>query len=74
MATITVENVPNNIIKKYGNKVMFSYDLFSEENYDIDFKELSKSEITPEILKSIEKSKKTPKANFNCLSKEYVNI
>ena len=33
MATITVENVPNNIIKKYGNKVMFSYDLFSKESW-----------------------------------------
>ncbi len=78
MVTITVENVPENIVKLYWTKVNFSYNLFINDdcldnNFDIDFKKLSNSEITPELLKSIEETKKIPKSKLINLSKEYAN-
>ena len=61
MATITIENIPDNIVRAYGSKMTFSYDLSFKEDFDIDFRELNASEITPAILKSIEEAKKIPK-------------
>lgn len=61
MATITIENVPDSVVKQYGTKIDFSYD-FSFDDTPIDFYELDASEITPEILQSIENAKKLPKS------------
>jgi len=61
MATITIENVPESVVKTYGSKVAFSYSLSFEEDFDIDFRELDESEITPQIRKSIKETKKIPK-------------
>ncbi len=77
MATITIENVPENIVKLYGNKINFSYNLFSsddwDDNFDIDFKKLDTSEITPQMIKSIEETRKIPKSKLINLSKEYAH-
>ncbi|EKD30408.1 MAG: hypothetical protein ACD_78C00065G0003 [uncultured bacterium (gcode 4)] len=61
MATIIIENVPERVARNYGSKIDFSYNLSFEEDFDIDFRELSNSEITSELLKQIEETKKIPK-------------
>lgn len=69
MATITITNVPENIVKLYGSKIKFDYNLsFQEEN--IDFQELDNSQITPDISQAINKAKNTPKSQLINLSKE----
>lgn len=73
MANLTIENVPESVLEKYGNKITFSYDISFEENVDIDFRELDISEITPELLNSIEETKKIPKSKLINLSKGYAN-
>lgn len=73
MATITLENVPESVVRTYGSKITFSYDLSFKENFDIDFRELTPSEITPELMKSIEETKKIPKSQLINLSKEYAH-
>lgn len=40
MATITIENVPESVVKTYGSKIVLSYSLSFEEDFDIDFREL----------------------------------
>jgi len=61
------------VIKQYGTKIKFDYNLFKKEYIELDFKELDKSEITDEILESIKKAKDSPKSKLINLSKEYVN-
>ncbi|EKD29918.1 MAG: hypothetical protein ACD_78C00214G0004 [uncultured bacterium (gcode 4)] len=61
MATITIENVPESVVKTYGTHVSFSYTLSFQDDFDIDFRELDESEITPEIRKAAEESQKIPK-------------
>lgn len=73
MATITIENVPESVVKTYGSTIAFSYSLSFEENFDIDFRELDESEITPQIRKSIEEVRKIPKSKLINLSKEYAH-
>lgn len=74
MTTIIIENVPENIVKTYGKKISYEVFLYHlENNFDIDFKELDKTEITSEIIESFNKAKKTPKSKLINLSKEYVN-
>lgn len=72
MATITIENVPESVVKTYGTRISFSYTLSFQDDFDIDFRELDESEITPEIRKAVEESKKTPKSELINLSREYV--
>ena len=75
MATITIENVPEIIVKTYGTKV--SYEVFLnyylEDGFDIDFRELDKIEITSEIINSFNEAKKIQKSKLINLSKEYAN-
>jgi len=73
MATITIENVPESVVETYGSKIAFSYSLSFEEDFDIDFRELDESEITPQIRKSIEETRKIPKSKLINLSKEYAH-
>lgn len=73
MATIILENVPESVVRAYGSKITFSYDLSFEKDFDIDFRELAPSEITPELMESIERTKKIPKSELINLSKEYAH-
>ncbi len=61
MANIIIEDVPEIFIKKYGTRVKFDYNLFFQNDFDIDFRELDNSEVTNEILNSIKETKKIPK-------------
>ena len=63
MATIIIENVPDSVVKQYGTKINFSYDL-SFDAFDVDFRPLRDNEITSEILKNIEEARKIPKSKL----------
>jgi uncharacterized iron-regulated protein len=61
MQNITIKNVPDYLVKIYGNEIDFSPNIFFDGNFDIDFRELDNSEITSEMLTSLEEAKNTPK-------------
>jgi len=39
MATIIVEDVPESIVKIYGTKIKFNYNLFKKENHELEWTE-----------------------------------
>ncbi len=75
MITIKDPVLEKKLIKYSRNRDMsvelYISNMISYEKVDIDFRELEESELTPEILSEIEKTKKADKSSFIDLSEKY---